>query len=72
LLAEMKSSPDLTAIPIVILTTSKAEEDILKAYSLHASCYLIKPIDLSGFVQLVKCIDLFWFSLVQYPNAVTQ
>lgn len=71
-LAEMKSSPELAAIPIVILTTSKAEEDILKAYSLHASCYLIKPIDLSGFVQLVKSIELFWFSSVQYPNAVTE
>ncbi|MBI2812400.1 MAG: response regulator [Candidatus Melainabacteria bacterium] len=69
-LAEMKSSLTLRAIPVVILTTSNAEEDILQAYDLHASCYLIKPIDLSGFIQLVKYIELFWFSSVQYPNAM--
>ncbi len=67
LLFEMKALPSLTSIPVVILTTSQAEEDIQKAYDLHASCYLIKPIDLTRFSQLVKYIENFWFLSVQYP-----
>jgi len=68
LLMEMKAIPNLKSIPVVILTTSQAEEDILQGYNLHASCYLIKPIDLNRFTQLVKYIENFWFSAVQYPT----
>jgi len=68
LLAEMKSMPVLRQIPVIILTTSKAEEDIAQSYHLQASCYLIKPIDLADFTQLVKYIDHFWFSSVHYAE----
>lgn len=68
LLLEMKATPGLKSIPVVILTTSQAEEDIMQGYELHASCYLIKPIDLTRFTRLVKYIENFWFTSVQYPT----
>lgn len=66
-LAEIKTIPRLKSIPVVILTTSEAEEDILRSYQLQASCYVTKPINLDQFVRIVKSIDGFWFSAVRYP-----
>ena len=68
-LAEIKSDENLKRIPVVILTTSKAEEDILRTYNLHANCYLTKPIDLNEFLQVVKSIESFWLSLVILPGS---
>ncbi len=66
-LAEIKSDPDLKRIPVVILTTSKAEEDILRSYDLHANCYITKPVDLEQFMKVVKCIEEFWLTMVRLP-----
>jgi CheY-like chemotaxis protein len=66
-LAEIKSDPDLMRIPVVILTISKDEEDILKTYNLHANCFITKPIDLSQFVKVVKAIEDFWLTIVKLP-----
>jgi two-component system response regulator len=66
-LAEIKSDADLKRIPVVILTTSKDEEDILKSYNLHANCYITKPIDLSQFLKVVKSIEDFWLTIVKLP-----
>jgi len=54
-------------IPVVILTTSEAEEDILRAYNLHANCYISKPVDLNQFTKIIRAIDHFWFSIVKLP-----
>jgi CheY-like chemotaxis protein len=67
-LAEIKESPTLKSIPVVILTTSASEADILRSYLLHASCYITKPVDLSGFLNVVKSIDNFWLSVVKLPH----
>jgi len=67
-LAEIKADPDLKRIPVVILTTSKAEEDILKTYNLHANCYVTKPVDLEQFVKVVKSLEDFWLAIVKLPN----
>jgi len=67
-LAEIKADENLKSIPIVILTTSKAEEDILKAYNLHANCYITKPLDLNKFLEVVKSIEDFWLTIVKLPN----
>ncbi|MES9955975.1 MAG: response regulator [Sedimenticola sp.] len=66
-LAEIKADPHLLRIPVVVLTMSKAEEDIQKAYELHANCYITKPIDLDQFINVVKGIEEFWFTVVQLP-----
>jgi two-component system, chemotaxis family, response regulator Rcp1 len=66
-LAEIKVDDALKIIPIVVLTTSSAEEDIVKVYGLHANCYVVKPMDFSSFVQIVKDIGHFWFSVVAIP-----
>ncbi|HEX7588023.1 MAG TPA: response regulator [Anaerolineae bacterium] len=68
-LAEIKSDDGLKRIPVVILTTSKAEEDILKTYNLHANCYISKPVDLDQFINVVKSIEDFWFTVVKLPDA---
>lgn len=68
-LEEIKEDPDLKRIPVVVLTTSKAEEDILRTYNLHANCYINKPVDLDQFINVVKSIEAFWFSVVSLPNA---
>jgi chemotaxis family two-component system response regulator Rcp1 len=68
-LADMKSDPDLRRIPVVVLTTSEAEEDILKTYNLHANCYITKPVDLDQFITVVRSIEAFWFSVVSLPTA---
>lgn len=67
LLAEIKIDPDLRRIPVVVLTTSKAEEDILKTYDLHANCYITKPVDLDQFLTVVKSVEEFWFTIVKLP-----
>jgi two-component system, chemotaxis family, response regulator Rcp1 len=67
-LAEVKADPDLRSIPIVILTTSGADEDILKAYNLHANCYVIKPVGFDNFFKAVQSIQDFWFSVVVLPS----
>ena len=67
-LAEIKAHPNLKRIPVVILTTSKAEEDILKTYNLHANCYITKPVDLEQFVTVVRYIEDFWLAIVKLPS----
>jgi chemotaxis family two-component system response regulator Rcp1 len=66
-LAEIKSDPDLKRIPVVILTISKAEEDVLKTYNLHANCFITKPLDLNQFVTVIKSIEDFWLTIVKLP-----
>jgi CheY-like chemotaxis protein len=66
-LAEIKSDENLKTIPVVVLTTSRAEEDILRSYNLHANCYVIKPVDFVKFVEAVRSIQKFWFSVVTLP-----
>ncbi|MFZ2446053.1 MAG: response regulator [Syntrophobacteraceae bacterium] len=66
-LMEIKADKDLRVIPVVVLTTSEAEQDILKAYSLHANCYITKPVDLEQFISVVTSIDNFWFTIVKLP-----
>src|SRR5579859_7286335 len=64
-LAEIKSDEKLKLIPVVILTTSRAEEDIVKSYKLHANCYITKPVDFPQFTSVVRSIEDFWFSVVE-------
>jgi chemotaxis family two-component system response regulator Rcp1 len=66
-LDEIKSDEDLKRIPVVILTASKAESDILKTYNLHANCYITKPLDFHQFTKVVQAIKQFWFSIVELP-----
>jgi len=66
-LAEIKSDENLKRIPVVILTTSEAEEDILKSYNLHANCYIKKPVNLDQFIKIVKSIEGFWLTVVKLP-----
>ena len=66
-LTTIKADPELRAIPVVVLTTSNAEEDILKAYDQHANCYVVKPLDFENFVNVVQSIQQFWFSVVTLP-----
>ena len=67
-LAEVKGDPDLRTIPIVVLTTSEAEEDVLKSYQLHANAYVTKPVDFERFVSIVRQIDDFFVSVVRLPS----
>lgn len=67
-LAEVKNDPVLKNIPVVILTTSDAEQDILKTYEYHANCYITKPVDLEQFIKVVKSIEDFWFTIVKLPS----
>ncbi len=67
-LEEIKVSTKLKSIPVVILTTSTACEDILRSYRLHANCYISKPVDLEGFLKIVKSIDNFWLTVVLLPR----
>ena len=66
-LGEIKQDPSLKRIPVVVLTTSQAEEDIFKSYNLHANCYIAKPVDFERFIQVVKSIDHFWLTVVKLP-----
>ncbi len=67
-LADIKRDDNLKTIPVVVLTTSSAEADILKSYNLHANCYITKPVDLEQFVQVIKSIDDFWLTVVRLPT----
>ncbi|MFC2071828.1 response regulator [Chloroflexota bacterium] len=67
-LGEIKEDPNLKSIPVVVLTTSKAEEDIIKSYNLHANCYITKPVDLEQFMTVVKSIEDFWLTIVKLPS----
>ena len=67
-LAQIKADPSLKLIPVVILSTSAAERDILKTYELNANCYVSKPIDLEQFISVVKLIEEFWLALVKLPS----
>jgi CheY-like chemotaxis protein len=67
-LADIKSDPRLRRIPVVVMTTSKAEEDIVKCYDLHANSYVVKPIDLDKFIEVVKAIEEYWVSIVTLPK----
>ena len=69
-LAEIKADDDLKLIPVVILTSSKSEEDIVKAYGLHANCYITKPVDFPRFTAVVKSVEEFWFTIVKLPTKV--
>jgi len=66
-LAEIKANPRLKHIPVVILTTSHSEQDVLQAYGQHANCYIVKPVGFDNFVEAMKSIRQFWFSLVTLP-----
>jgi CheY-like chemotaxis protein len=66
-LSEIKADPDLRRIPVVIVTSSKTEEDIVRSYNHHANCYITKPLDLEKFVEVVQAIQNFWISIVKLP-----
>jgi len=67
-LAKIKGNETLRSIPVVILTTSSAEADVLKSYNLNANCYITKPIDLNKFIEVIKSIEIFWLSIVKLPT----
>jgi len=67
-LSEIKSDPSLRRIPVVILTTSKDEEDVLQSYDQHANCYITKPVDFNRFLEVVKSIEDFWLTVVRLPE----
>ena len=67
-LAKVKNDPDLKKIPVVILTTSSSEKDILEAYNNHANCYITKPVDLEKFIDVIHTVEDFWISIVQLPK----
>jgi chemotaxis family two-component system response regulator Rcp1 len=69
ILAVIKSDPVLQQIPVVMLTSSEAEKDVLKSYELHANCYVTKPVTLDAFMQLVKSLEEFWLGVVKLPPA---
>lgn len=66
-LEELRDIPDLASIPVVVLTTSKSEEDIVRSYKLSANCFVTKPVNFDDFVEVIKRIDEFWFSVVKLP-----
>jgi chemotaxis family two-component system response regulator Rcp1 len=68
-LAEVKADPQLRTIPIVVLTTSQAEEDIVRSYDLHANCYITKPVDFGQFMKVVQSVHEFWVTVVKLPPA---
>lgn len=67
-LAHIKSDPEFHTIPVVILTTSEADQDVFRSYDLHANCYISKPVDLEQFMRVVKTIKQFWFTIVHLPG----
>lgn len=70
-LAEIKSDPTLKRIPVVIITSSEAEQDILRTYDLHANCYVTKPVDLDQFIKVIQSIESFWLTIVKLPSSVS-
>ncbi len=67
-LSEIKADPQLKTIPVVVLTTSRAEQDVLHSYQLQANCYITKPVDLEQFITVVKSIEDFWLTIVTLPS----
>ncbi len=67
-LDELKRDPDLKIIPVVVLTTSRSEQDVLRSYRLHANCYITKPVDFTQFMEVVKSIEHFWLTIVTLPG----
>jgi CheY-like chemotaxis protein len=67
-LAEIKADPNLKHIPVVVLTTSSAEQDIFRSYDLHANCYITKPVDLDQFIRVMRSIEDFWLTIVKLPR----
>jgi len=67
-LEEMKEDPKLKQIPVVVLTTSRAEQDVLRSYALHANCYITKPVDFNQFIEVVRSIEHFWLAVVTLPK----
>jgi CheY-like chemotaxis protein len=67
-LQEIKNDPKLMRIPVVVLTTSEADSDILTTYGSHANCYITKPVDMDRFVDIVKLLEEFWFTIVKLPS----
>lgn len=70
-LAEVKADPGLRLIPVVIITSSEAEQDVLKTYELYANCYVTKPVDLEQFIKVIQSIETFWLTIVTLPSSVT-
>jgi CheY-like chemotaxis protein len=68
-LEAIKADPTLRNIPVVILTSSEAERDVVSAYELHANCYVTKPVDLDQFINVVRSIEDFWLTIVRLPTA---
>lgn len=68
LLAEIKADEKFRRVPVVVLTTSQAEEDILRAYNLNANCYITKPVDLDQFIKVIRSIEDFWLTIVKLPS----
>ena len=68
MLAEIKADETVAHIPVVVLTTSQAEEDVVKSYKLHANCYISKPVDFEQFIRIVQAIEDFWFTVVKLPE----
>jgi chemotaxis family two-component system response regulator Rcp1 len=68
LLEEIKQDADLRIIPVVVLTTSRSEQDVLRSYELHANCYITKPVDFTQFMRVVKSIEHFWLTVVTLPK----
>ncbi len=66
-LADVKTDPDLKHIPVVILTTSRNEEDVMKTYGLHANCYLVKPVEYAPFLEVIRSFESFWLKVVRLP-----
>ena len=69
-LEEIKQDENLKCIPVVVLTVSRAEEDVLHSYNLHANCYITKPVDFTKFMEVVKAIESFWLTIVKLPNGL--
>ncbi|MEO0584456.1 MAG: response regulator [Bacteroidota bacterium] len=67
-LSEIKTNPRIKHIPIVVLTTSEAEPDIINTYQLHANCYITKPVDINRFIEVIRGIENFWFNIVTLPS----
>lgn len=66
-LAEIKADPNLKSVPVIVLTTSDAESDVLRSYNSHANCYLVKPVDVDRFFEQVRSLEGFWLAVVKFP-----
>jgi chemotaxis family two-component system response regulator Rcp1 len=69
-LAEIKNDPDLKIIPIIVLTTSRSDKDILQSYQLNCNCYITKPVDFTHFIEVIKSIENFWLTVVTLPQKI--